>query len=70
MAAVGLAQNLAAIRALATVGIQSGHMRLHARQVAMAAGATEETAGKIADQLVAEKQIYISRAQEILEDEA
>jgi hydroxymethylglutaryl-CoA reductase len=70
MVAVGLAQNLAAIRALATVGIQRGHMRLHARQVAMAAGATEETAGKIAEQLVAEKQIYISRAQEILENEA
>ena len=39
MAAVGLAQNLAAIRALATEGIQRGHMALHARQVAIAAGA-------------------------------
>jgi hydroxymethylglutaryl-CoA reductase len=40
--AVGLAQNLAALRALATEGIQRGHMRLHARQVAIAAGALEE----------------------------
>src|SRR5690606_5949918 len=39
MAAVGLAQNLAAIKALATTGIQHGHMRMHARQVALAAGA-------------------------------
>ena len=41
IAAVGLAQNLAAIRALATEGIQKGHMALHARQVAMAAGAAD-----------------------------
>jgi hydroxymethylglutaryl-CoA reductase len=45
MACVGLAQNLAAIRALATHGIQKGHMRLHARQVALAAGAAEAGAG-------------------------
>ncbi|MGB3716282.1 MAG: hydroxymethylglutaryl-CoA reductase, degradative [Candidatus Promineifilaceae bacterium] len=68
MAAVGLAQNLAAIRALATVGIQKGHMRLHARQVAMAAGATDSRAEEIADQMVAEKYIHITRAQEILDE--
>ena len=68
MAAVGLAQNLAAVRALATVGIQKGHMRLHARQVAMAAGATDSRAEEIADQLVAERNIHITRAQEILEE--
>jgi hydroxymethylglutaryl-CoA reductase len=68
MAAVGLAQNLAAIRALATVGIQKGHMRLHARQVAMAAGATDSRAEEIADQLVAEKNVHITRAQEIIEE--
>jgi hydroxymethylglutaryl-CoA reductase len=68
MAAVGLAQNLGAIRALATVGIQKGHMRLHARQVAMAAGATDLTAEQIADQLVAEGNIHITRAKEILEE--
>ncbi len=68
MTAVGLAQNLGAIRALATVGIQKGHMRLHARQVAMAAGATDQMAEKIADQMVDEKNIHITRAKEILED--
>ena len=47
-AAVGLAQNLAAIRALAMEGIQRGHMRLHARQVAMAAGATGEWVERVA----------------------
>jgi hydroxymethylglutaryl-CoA reductase len=68
MTAVGLAQNLGAIRALATVGIQRGHMRLHARQVAMAAGASESLAETIAGQLVAEKNIHITRAKEILEE--
>lgn len=66
MAAVGLAQNLAAIKALATTGIQKGHMRLHARQVAMAAGASGEQVQKIADQLVAERKINTERAQELL----
>jgi hydroxymethylglutaryl-CoA reductase len=69
MTAVGLAQNLGAIRALATVGIQKGHMRLHARQVAMAAGASDSQAETIADQLVAEKTIHITRAKEILEED-
>jgi hydroxymethylglutaryl-CoA reductase len=66
MAAVGLAQNLAAIKALATVGIQKGHMRLHARQVAMAAGASGAQVQQIADQLVAEQKIHIDRAKELL----
>jgi hydroxymethylglutaryl-CoA reductase len=66
MAAVGLAQNLAAIKALATVGIQQGHMRLHARQVAMAAGAHEAEVQTIADQLVAERNIRVDRALELL----
>ncbi len=66
MAAVGLAQNLAAIRALATEGIQHGHMRLHARQVALAAGASPEQAQAVADQLVAEGNIREARAREIL----
>ncbi len=69
MAAVGLAQNLAAIKALSTVGIQRGHMRLHARQVAMAAGASEEQAQHIANLLVAEKQINVKRAAELLAEE-
>ena len=66
MAAVGLAQNLAAMRALATEGIQRGHMRLHARQVALAAGATGEQAQQIAGQLVREGNIREERAREIL----
>ena len=66
MVAVGLAQNLAAIRALATEGIQRGHMALHARQVAIAAGATGEAIDRIAAQLAAEGQIRVERARELL----
>lgn len=66
MAATGLAQNLAAIRALATHGIQKGHMRLHARQVALAAGAHASQVQFIADQLVAEQNIRVDRALELL----
>jgi hydroxymethylglutaryl-CoA reductase len=66
MAAVGLAQNLAAIRALATEGIQRGHMSLHARQVAVAAGAQGEAVDRIAAQLIAERQIRVERARELL----
>jgi hydroxymethylglutaryl-CoA reductase len=64
---VGLAQNLAALRALATEGIQRGHMGLHARQVAIAAGAEGDQIERLAAQLVAEKIIRIDRAQEILQ---
>jgi hydroxymethylglutaryl-CoA reductase len=64
--AVGLAQNLAALRALATEGIQRGHMRLHARQVALAAGAGPEQVQEIADHLVAEGNIREARARELL----
>lgn len=63
---VGLAQNLAALRALATEGIQRGHMSLHARQVAIAAGAEGELIEKVATQMVAEKTVRIDRAEEIL----
>jgi hydroxymethylglutaryl-CoA reductase len=66
MAAVGLAQNLAAIRALATEGIQRGHMALHARQVAVAAGAEGADVDRVAAQLVAEGQIRVERARELL----
>ena len=65
---VGLAQNLAALRALATEGIQRGHMSLHARQVAIAAGAQGETIQRLAQQLVAENNIRIDRAEEILRE--
>jgi hydroxymethylglutaryl-CoA reductase len=63
---VGLAQNLAALRALATEGIQKGHMTLHARQVAIAAGAKGQAIGKLAQQMVQEGIIRIDRAREIL----
>jgi len=65
---VGLAQNLGALRALATEGIQRGHMALHARQVAIAAGAPEKWVAPIAEQMVKEKSIRVERALEILEE--
>ena len=63
---VGLAQNLAAIRALATEGIQRGHMALHARQVAIAAGATGDEIDALAAAMVGERVIRGDRAQELL----
>jgi hydroxymethylglutaryl-CoA reductase len=68
IASVGLAQNLAALRALATEGIQRGHMRLHARQVALSAGAEPAQVAPLAEQLVREDNIRIERAQEILRE--
>ena len=68
MAAVGLAQNLAALRALATEGIQRGHMSLHARQVAIAAGAQGDEIERLARQLVLEKTVRSDRAEQILKD--
>ena len=61
-------QNLAALRALATEGIQRGHMGLHARQVAVAAGAAGEQIERLADQMVAERNVRIDRAEEILRE--
>ena len=63
---VGLAQNMAALRALATEGIQRGHMSLHARQVAIAAGASGDMIEKVAAKMVVEKVVRIDRAEEIL----
>ena len=63
---VGLAQNLAALRALATEGIQRGHMSLHARQVAIAAGALGDQIEKVAAQMVANKTVRIDFAEKIL----
>ncbi|MGA2971832.1 MAG: hydroxymethylglutaryl-CoA reductase, degradative [Candidatus Bathyarchaeia archaeon] len=64
---VGLAQNLAALRALAAEGIQRGHMNLHARNIAISAGATDDLIDKISEQMVAEKKIRVDRAKELLE---
>ena len=65
---VGLAQNLAALRALATEGIQRGHMGLHARQVAVAAGARPDQVEALAQKMAAEKNIRIDRAVELLKE--
>ena len=67
IAAVGLAQNLAALRALATEGIQKGHMSLHARQVALAAGAKDDQAEPLAQALIESGKITASEATRILE---
>lgn len=65
-AAVGLAQNLGALRALAAEGIQVGHMALHARQLAVTAGATGELVDEVAQQLVEEGNIRLARARELV----
>lgn len=65
--AVGLASNLAALRALATDGIQRGHMSLHARVVARAAGATGDLIEKVAAQIAALGDVKPERAREILD---
>src|SRR3954466_3102684 len=66
MAAVGLAQNMAALRALGTVGIQKGHMALHARNLAVSAGAKGSAIEEVARALIAAGEIKLHRAQEIL----
>jgi len=68
IAAVGLAQNFAALRALTKEGIQLGHMRLHARNLASAAGAQGELADKVAEAMVREKKIRFDRAKELVEE--
>ena len=68
LAAVGLAQNLAALRALVKEGIQRGHMSLHARSIAISAGATGELIDLVAERMVQERKIRIDRAKEILEE--
>ncbi|MCD1296248.1 hydroxymethylglutaryl-CoA reductase, degradative [Methanocella sp. CWC-04] len=68
MAAVGLAQNFAAMRALATEGIQRGHMQLHSRNVAIQAGATGDLVDKVAEAMVREKKVRADRAKELLEE--
>jgi hydroxymethylglutaryl-CoA reductase len=64
---VGLAQNLAALRALSAEGIQRGHMNLHARNIAISAGATGDLIDKVSEQMVAERKIRVDRAKELLE---
>jgi len=66
MTSIGLAQNYSAIRALSTEGIQKGHMRLHARNLAAAAGAKPEQIDKIVQIMIEQKQISLDKAKEIL----
>jgi hydroxymethylglutaryl-CoA reductase len=66
IASVGLAQNLAALRALSQEGIQKGHMKLHSRNVAIAAGAKDKEIEIVAQKMISEKRVRFDRAQEIL----
>lgn len=68
LAAVGLAQNLGALRALAHEGIQRGHMRLHARNFAISAGATGDVIELIVERMVEERKIRLDRAEELVEE--
>jgi hydroxymethylglutaryl-CoA reductase len=68
LAAVGLAQNLGALRALANEGIQRGHMSLHARNIAITAGAKDELVDLVAERMVKERKVRVDRAKEILEE--
>lgn len=66
IAAVGLAQNFAALRALATDGIQKGHMKLHARNLATVAGASPDQLDAVVAKMVADKKVSVDYAKEIL----
>lgn len=66
IAAVGLAQNLAACRALAAEGIQRGHMTLHARTIAASAGAEVDEIGEVASRIVADRKIRVEHARDVL----
>jgi hydroxymethylglutaryl-CoA reductase len=68
LAAVGLAQNLAALRALAHEGIQRGHMSLHARNVAITAGASGELIDLIVERMVEERRVRLDRAKELIRE--
>ena len=67
MTATGLAQNYSAIRALSTEGIQKGHMRLHARNLAAAAGATSAQIDQIVEQMIQAKSISLDNAKKLLQ---
>lgn len=66
MAAVGLAQNFGALRALALEGIQRGHMRMHAKQLAVAAGAAPDQVERVTQALIASGTIRLEKAKEIV----
>ena len=66
IAATGLAQNLTALKALATEGIQRGHMSLHARNLAVMAGATDDQVDRVVEIMIEERKVRLDRAQEIV----
>ena len=68
MASVGLAQNLAALRALSSEGIQKGHMKLHARNVAISAGAKEKIIDKVTAKMIEEQKVRFDRAKELVDE--
>jgi hydroxymethylglutaryl-CoA reductase len=68
LAAVGLAQNFSALRALATEGIQRGHMELHARNLAVSAGARPDEVDRVVERLVKDHQVRFDRAKEIIDE--
>lgn len=68
IAAVGLAQNFAAMRALATDGIQRGHMKLHARNLATVAGASGDLLDQVVAKMISDKQISVDYAKELIEN--
>jgi hydroxymethylglutaryl-CoA reductase len=68
MAAVGLAQNLAALRALAAEGIQRGHMSLHSRNIAIMAGAQGEMVELVAEKMASERKVRLDRARELVHE--
>ncbi|TLX67926.1 MAG: hydroxymethylglutaryl-CoA reductase, degradative [Thaumarchaeota archaeon] len=68
MGAAGLAQNLSAIRALASEGIQKGHMKLHARNIAASAGVTPDKMNEVTRQMIKEGNVSVHRAKEILKE--
>jgi hydroxymethylglutaryl-CoA reductase len=67
LASVGLAQNLGALRALSSEGIQRGHMSLHARNIAITAGAKDQMIDLVAEHMVKEHKVRVDRAKEILD---
>lgn len=68
LAAVGLAQNLGALRALTNEGIQRGHMSLHARNIAVQAGATGTLIDSVAERMVKERKVRVDRAKELINE--
>ena len=68
MASVGLAQNLAALRALSSEGIQKGHMKLHARNLAISAGAKGKVIDKVTTKMIEEQKVRFDRAKELVDE--